>query len=200
MDDKEKERVIRMIRAFCRQYGVHTALAEQVKEDTASTIEKLGLSMEDVVGAFSLDREEDPKAAERRRSLRQAAEKRGRDAASSRQWNQLLREIAPGRLKMGVLFNLVQQYQAITARLPECSVEALDDLLTTHSDKFSVMGKVRNGIMHIPHSNPETRESSLFHEAGDLPRFCQELETHIHPFFVKVVDRLTKLRKEPERQ
>lgn len=198
MDDRDRQRVIRMIRAFCRQYGVHTALAQQVKEDTTLTIGKLGFSVEDIAGAFSLDEEDDPKRAEIRRSFREAAKERERGAASNRQRNQLLREIALGRLKMGILFNLIEQYQGITRRLPQYSIEELDDLLSTHGDRFGAMRRVRNGIMHIPRDNAETRESRLFDEAGDLPRFAQELEVNIHSFFEKALDALTELLNERE--
>ena len=200
MNDKGKHRVVRMIRAFCRQYGVHAALAEQVKEDTASLAGKLGYSSEQLVGAFSLEREEDRKAIELRRSFIESAEERGKSAAGSRRrWNELLREIAPGRLKMCILFNLIEQYGAIIRRLPECRIEELDSILSVHIDKLAVMRRLRNGIMHVPHVNPDVRENRLFEEAGELSRFFQEIEVHIHNFFKKVVDALFVLRNEPER-
>lgn len=200
MNDKNNQRLVRMIRAFCRQYGVHAALAVQVREDTASIAKNLGYSGEQLADAFSLDREEDQDAVELRHNFMESVEKHAKSADGNRhRWNELLCEIAPGRLKMCILFNLVQQYQAITSRLPGCSVEELDSILSEYPDKLDIMAKVRNGIMHVPHENPEIREDQLFDKAGDLPRFSQELEVHIHSFFIKAVDALVVLRNESER-
>ena len=202
MNKKEKNRVVRMIRAFLRQYGVHAALAEHTKENTLALAEKLGYSKEQLAEAFSLDRERDKKAIAVRRSFRESlntmVKKNRKNITSSRLFREEMREIAPTRLKMCILFNLVEEYQAITKRLPECRIKELDDLLSVHSNKFDAMRKIRNGIMHMSHGDPYIRENRLFDKAGDMPRFFQELEIHIRNFFEKCVDTLFALCNELE--